>query len=369
MIIQSVEARNISIPLKRPVKNSAFSFSSSQYTLVTVTTDGGLSGWGFAFGMPLAKQMAELLAPLLVGERLDIRRLWQKMFDSRPVRFDRGGIALRALSAIDIALWDIMGKASGLPVHRLLTGGFRDSARVYYSGGHYPAESGTLPAMLDYLEKDVRTAMERGFSAYKMKIGGASREEDFQRVAFCRKLLGDDKELMLDAFCGYRPHEIIPLAQRLARYDIAWLEEPVTLDDTPGCAQVAANVPMPVAIGEAHFTMAQFRDIIDLEAAQILMPDICYVGGFTGFAKLAAVAEYRGLRISPHWCHDISVQAALAYPQADMLEYMDGGSALFLLQKVLQNPVLAENGRVTAPAGAGHGLELDMDAVRRFEDK
>lgn len=367
MIIQSVEAKNISIPLKRPVKNSAFSFSASQYTIVTVTTDTGVQGWGFAFGMPLAKNMVAMLTPLLVGEEINIRRLWKRMFDSRPVRFDRGGIAMRALSAIDIALWDIQGKAANTPIHKLL-GGYRDSARVYYSGGHYPAAGGGLDAMLDYLERDVRTAVERGFGAYKMKIGGAAQAEDIRRVAHCRKLLGDDKELMLDAFCAYRPHEIIPMARRLAQYDIGWLEEPVTLDDTPGCALVAKNVPMPVAIGEAHFTMAQFRDIIDLDAARILMPDICYVGGFTGFADLAAVAEYKGLRVSPHWCHDVSVQVALAYPQVEMLEYMDGGSALFLLQKVLRNPVLAKDGRVTAPEDPGHGLVLDKDAVKRFED-
>lgn len=366
MIIQSVTARNISIPLHRPVKNSAFSFSSSQYTLVSVTTDDGFTGWGFAFGEPLAKQMAERLAPMLIGEALDIRRLWHKMADSRPVRFDRGGIAMRALSAIDIALWDILGKRAGLPIHQIL-GGYRQSAPVYYSGGHYPV-SDRLEDMLDYLEKDIQAAKDRGFSAYKMKIGGTTSENDLKRIAFCREKLGADKKLMLDAFCAYRPHEIIPMAERFAQYDITWLEEPVTLDDTPGCALVAKRVSMPIAIGEAHFTMAQFRDMIDLDAAQVLMPDICYVGGFTGFAQLAAVAGFKGLQLSPHWCHDLSVHLALAYPQVGMLEYMDGESALFLLQKVLINPVLAKDGFVFAPDGPGHGLILDEDAVNRFLD-
>lgn len=367
MVIKSIVARNISIPLKRPITNSAFSFSNCSYTLVNIMTEDGIDGWGFAFGAPQTKAMVEEFARSLIGESVDIKRLWHKLYASRSARFDRGGISMRAISAIDIALWDILGKYAKLPLYRMF-GAYREKVPVYYSGGHYPSSYTKTAEVMEYLEKDIGTCLERGFSAYKMKIGGASCKVDLERIALARSLLGSDRKLMLDAFCAYRPEEIIPMAAKFERYDIAWLEEPVTLDDTPGYALVASKVSMPIAMGEGHYIPAQFRDIIDHDAARILMPDVTYVGGFTGFASIAAVAAYKGLQLSPHWCHDLSVQLALCIPEISILEYMDANSALFLLQKVIVNPVLAKDGFVTAPGGYGHGLILDEDAVSRYLD-
>jgi len=368
MIIKEVVARNISIPLKRPVTNSAMSFSSCEYTLVNITTNDGVEGWSFAFGMPLTKWAVEAFVPLLTGEEIDIKRLWHKMYNSRTSRFDRGGIVMRAISAIDMALWDILGKYAKLPLYKMF-GAFRDKTPVYYSGGHYPSPGATESEALKYIEDDVNRAIGGGFSAYKMKIGGASVKIDLARIALARRLLGTDRQLMLDAFCAYRPEVIIPMAAKFEQYDIHWLEEPVTLDDTLGYAYVSSRVSMPVAMGEAHYTLAQFRDIIDNGAARILMPDIAYVGGFTGILNIAAIAAFRGLQISPHWCHDLSVQLALCVPEINILEYMDANSALFMIQKVIKNPVIAQKGFIMAPEGFGHGLVLDEEAVALYLEK
>ena len=258
-----------------------------------------------------------------------------------------------------------MGKSCGLPLYRLL-GCYREEIPVYYSGGHYPVDSTKTSDMLDYLEQDIGKGLDRGFSSFKIKIGGAAVNQDLERIAFCRKLIGPDRRLMVDAFCAYEADVIIPMAKKFEQYDIGFLEEPVALDDIPGCAYVAANVSMPVALGESHYTMAQFRDIINSKAARILQPDVAYVGGITGFMQYAGIAAYHGLRLAPHWCHDLSVQLALSIPQIRELEYMDQNSALFLIQKVIANPVTAKNGIVRAPEGTGHGLVLDEKAVERY---
>ena len=173
MKIKSVEARNISIPLNRPIHNPAFKFTHCKYTIVTVTTDEGITGWSFSFGMHHTKAVVDELAEILVGEEIDTRRLYEKMERTQAVRWDRGGISMRALSAIDIALWDIVGKSCGLPLYRLL-GCYREEIPVYYSGGHYPVDSTKTSDMLDYLEQDIGKGLDRGFSSFKIKIGGAA---------------------------------------------------------------------------------------------------------------------------------------------------------------------------------------------------
>lgn len=365
MKITQVLADNIRIPLKRPVKNSAFSFDSCEYTVVRIQTDSGIEGWSFVFGMPLTKNMVEMLTPLLIGEEIEIKRLWNKLYGSLKARFDRGGISMRAISAIDIALWDILDKAADMPVYRMLGGADRQ-VQVYYSGGHYPAEFKGADETLNYLEHELTAAKERGFKAFKIKIGGADLDTDLKRVAFARKLIGSESRLMLDAFCGYDAETIIPFAHKLAEYDIFWLEEPVKLDDTSNYAYVASRIPMPVAVGESQYIMAQFKDILFHKAARILMPDVTYVGGYTGFGPIAEAAELYGLRLSPHWCHDLTIQMALAYPQVINMEYMDADSALFRIQKIIKNPIKAECGTVRANGLPGTGLILDEEKFQSY---
>lgn len=365
MIIKSITARNISIPLRRPIHNPAFTFKECKYTLVTVRTECGIEGWSFAFGLHQAKAAVEELAATLVGRRIDTRRLYHMMLNAQVTRWDRGGISMRAVSAIDIALWDIVGKSCGLPIYKML-GQYREKTPVYYSGGHYPTDSDKTADMLAYLEKDLVPTIERGFRSFKIKIGRGRVQQDLERIALCRELIGPDCQLMLDAFCAYDPDTIIPMARKFEKHDITFLEEPVPLDDIPGCAHVAANVSMPVAMGESHYTMAQFRDIINSRAARILQPDVAYVGGITGFIQYAGIAAFHGLKLAPHWCHDLSVQLALSIPEVMGLEYMDEDSALFLIQKVIANPVKAKDGFVEAPEGPGHGLILDEKAVASY---
>lgn len=367
MIIRQIQALNLRIPLSKPVQNPAYIVSESLYTLVSIISDEGIQGWSFVYGVPMVKTFVQDLAPLLIGEEIDIRRLWQKISASRSVRFDRGGIAMRALSAIDIALWDLVGKAASMPIHRLL-GTFRSEVPVYYSGGLYPERYDRKSELFECLRQDLSIGLEKGFRAFKVKMGRETPATDLERIAYCRELIGPDCQLMIDCFCTYDAPTIIRLARQLEQYDIAFLEEPVTLDDIAAYAQVASSISIPVAMGESHYTMMQFRDIIRQKAAAILQNDPAYVGGISAFVQYAGVVAFLGLKLVPHGSHDLNVQLGMALPEIVQMEYMDLQSQSFQIQRILQNPVVAHQGVICAPEGPGHGLILNERAVQKYRE-
>lgn len=365
MIIKDIKARNIRIPLDDPKTFSTKHITYRDYTLVNIITDDGIEGWGFVWGLPVVKPVVEMVKDLLIGEPAYATiRLWNKMFNTLD-RWDRSGIAMRAISVIDHALWDIIGKSVNQPIYRLL-GACREEVPVYYSAGYYPSSCKTNNELLNFMEKEFGGAYERGFRAFKMKIGAASPSFDVERIAVARKTIGPDCHLMLDANCKYDPETIIPMAKKFEQYDIYWLEEPVGVDELPNCAFVASKVSMPVAIGENHFTRWAFREIIEHKAARILQADATVMGGITEYLNLAGVAATYGIKLAPHCFHDINVQVALARPEIIYLEYMDAASDVINVQKIIQNPVEAVNGKVRAPEGPGHGLLLDEKAVMKY---
>jgi D-galactarolactone cycloisomerase len=171
---------------------------------------------------------------------------------------------------------------------------------------------------------------------------------------------------MLDANCRYGPETIIAMAAKFEKYDIAWLEEPVAVDDLPNCAYVASRVSMPVALGENHYTNWEMRNIIDYKAGRILQPDPTVSGGLTQYLKLAGMASTYGIKLAPHCFHDFNVQVALCCPEVLILEYMEADSDVLNTQRILQNPVYAKNGLVYPPEGPGHGLILDEKAMEKY---
>lgn len=365
MKIVSLKARNLRIPLNDPKTFSTKHITYRDYTLVTIATKSGIEGWAFVWGLPVVKNVIEMYQDLVIGELAsDTVRIWNKIF-KQVDRWDRSGIAMRALSVIDMALWDIIGKAANTPIHKLL-GGSRDEIEAYYSGGYYPQSCANKMDLFTYLEKEMGQAKDCGFKSFKMKIGAASPSLDVERIALVRKTLGPDCRLMLDANCGYDPETIIPMAHKFAQYDITWLEEPVAVDDLPNCAYVASRIPMPVALGENHFGRWQFREILEHKAGQIIQADPTVMGGFTEYMNLVGLSATYGFKLAPHCFHDINVQLGLARPEIMILEYMDEASDVINVQKILQNPVPAVNGMVRAPEGAGHGLILDEKAVAKY---
>ena len=365
MIIRDLKVRNIRIPLNDPKTFSTKHITYRDYTIVNIITDDGVEGWSFVWGLPVVKSIIEMVKDLIIGESaISTIRIWDKIFKTLD-RWDRSGIVMRAISAIDIALWDIIGKAANMPIHKLL-GGSRDEVPAYYSGGYYPSSCSTKEELLSYLEEEMGTFYDRGFRSFKMKIGAATPSFDIERIKVARETIGPNCQLMLDANCGYDPETIIPMAAKFEKYDITWLEEPVPVDDLTNCAYVASKISMPIAIGENHFTRWAFREIIDHKAGRIIQADPTVMGGITEYLNLVGVAATYGIKLAPHCFHDVNVQIALARPEIMCVEYMEAESDVINIQKIFENPVLAENGMVKAPEGAGHGLILNERAVEKY---
>jgi L-alanine-DL-glutamate epimerase-like enolase superfamily enzyme len=365
LIIQEIKTRNVRIPLDDPKTFSTKHITYRDYTLVHVMTRSGVEGWSYVWGLPVVKNVIDSYKDLVIGESAhSTAKIWNKVFKQLD-RWDRSGIGMRALSGIDIALWDAIGKAAQTPIYRLM-GAYREEIEAYYSGGYYPASCEDNKALFSYLENELGAAYEKGFRSFKMKIGAASPALDIERICFARKTIGPDCKLMLDANCGYDPETIIPMAKKFEQYDITWLEEPVGVDDLPNCALVAERIATPVALGENHFGRWQFREILDHKAGRIIQADPTVMGGFSEYINLAGLCATYGVKLAPHCFHDVNVQVGLARPEVTILEYMDAAGDVINIQKILQNPVAAVAGMVRAPEGPGHGLILDEKAVARY---
>ena len=366
LTITKVTTENVRIPLKVPKGIATKSYSYRDYTLFEIETAEGISGWSYVWGLPAVKAMADLYKDFILGEdACFISKIWNKLF-SQMDRWDRSGVATRFLSGIDMALWDIVGKAAGMPIYKLF-GPARDDIEVYYSGGYYPAEYKDRSELFTYLEKDIGDAMDRGFKSFKMRIGRSTPSIDVERVAMVRGLIGPDAKLMLDANCGYDPNVIVGIARKLEPYDLTWLEEPVGVDDFAGCQYLAERTSIPIALGENHFGLWQFAEIIEKKCARIIQADPTVMGGFTEYKRLSGLCAANGLSMAPHCFHDISVQMGLAIPEVSIMEYMDLEGDVINIQAIIENPVQAVNGRITAHDSPGHGLILDRKAVERYK--
>lgn len=362
MKITSVESILLSIPLRRPVWISGRAIPGREYTLVRITTDEGVSGIGFVLGGVLVHQaVRDVLAPLVTGEDpFMIEALWQKMFD-KTVLMGRRGAVLRGISIVDIALWDLKGKALGVPLYRLL-GGYRDSVPVYVSTAYY--QENQTP---DDVARQAAEAVERGFRAVKMRVGGAALREDIARVKAARRAIGDEIDLMVDANFGYNEH-LLGIKAGLAFQDegVRWLEEPTQPDNLRGSAAIAEALTMPVATGESESTRWAFLDIIERRAADILQPDVTVVGGVSEWMKVAALASAYRLPLAPHYVWDVHVHLAAATPSVIIQEYFERESDLVNFDDVMRNPLRPENGVLKVPEGPGLGAKLDEEAVQRF---
>src|SRR5262249_42010565 len=209
------------------------------------------------------------------------------------------------ISAVDIALWDLLGKTTGLPLYRLL-GGSRDTVPAYASGGYYRDED-PIQAITAEMERYVGL----GFRDVKMKVGGAALEVDVARVRAARDVIGPLGRLALDANNAYRT---LPEALRAARafqpYDPWWFEEPLSPDNAAGHAELARQIETPVATGEIHQTRWDFRDLIERKSAAILQPDAGVLGGVSEWLKVAHAAATFDLPVAPHWHADLHIHLA-----------------------------------------------------------
>src|SRR5262249_32178624 len=318
----------------------------------------GLGGLGFACalqssGRALLACAEDDLAPLVVGEDpLDHERLASKVY-WRTQTVGRRGLVQQAFSAIDVALWDLKGKAAGLPLYKLL-GGARESAEVYGS------DTAWLGVSAEAGRGASRPYLHQGMKGSKVK-GGSNPAEDYDKLSRLREALGDDVWIAVDANERYDYTTALTMG-RFYEEEIGagWFEEPITCEDVLGHARLASKLEIPIAAGEMLFGLDEFERYVEKGALAVVQPDLTRLGGLAGWLEVAALAARRHLPVSPHLLPEIGVRLGGGLPVVTSVEYMPWLYPLFA------NPPALVNGRLVPPAGPGLGLEVNADAATRF---
>jgi D-galactarolactone cycloisomerase len=374
--------RNVVVCPLRHALQKPFCFSQKWVThrtalLVKIETDEGITGWGEAFchdAWPaLATLIERVYKPHLVGaDPLAREVIWSKLYNwTRD--YGQKGLTTIALSAIDIALWDILGRATRLPVSALLGGNFRDRVPAYATGMYPSQEALDNPALI---AEEAATYITQGFQAVKVKVGfGVSR--DIECVRRVREAIGEKPGLMVDANHAYDVADAIALGRAIEPYRISWFEEPVVPEDIEGYRAVRQALSIPIAGGEAEFTRYGFRNLIAQGAVDILQPDICSMGGLSEAVKVAALASAWHVRYMPHvWGTGIAIAASLHFmaampdqppslhPRLPMLELDRTENPL--RDQLLAAPLEIADGWASVPTSPGLGVEPDARMLAKF---
>jgi L-alanine-DL-glutamate epimerase-like enolase superfamily enzyme len=368
------------IPVERAHVSDFGRNDSFNTCLIEIDTDEGLTGIGEAkvgvgnlgnYAGVVALVHAEL-GPVLVGrDPRDITAIWELCYNGTRAHYGaregrlfptvgRRGITVAAISGIDIALWDIAGRALGVPVWRLLGGKYREKVPAYASGGWAPV-GGIGTQLAQYVA--------RGHRAVKLRVGlqDKSVDDSAARVREVRETLGPEIGVMVDAHGTWSVRDALRFARKVEAYDLAWFEEPVSADNLAGLADVRRATDIPIATGENEQTRFGFRDLIAAGAVDILQPDIAIAGGLTECLRIAALAAAHELTVAPHlWGSAILFAAGLhlcvATPCATVVEFTRGENPL--LHELVEEAFDLTDGYVTAPETPGLGLTLRRDFVR-----
>ncbi|MFH1484986.1 MAG: mandelate racemase/muconate lactonizing enzyme family protein, partial [Chloroflexota bacterium] len=283
------------------------------------------------------------------------KSIWQSMVKDT-YWFGPAGIITFAISAIDIALWDLLGKITGKPLYVLL-GGSRDRVPCYYTGFRRSTPVGELG-------EEALTMVRQGFTAFKVKLGGEDTlEKEIERVKAVREAIGDGYKVMVDPNQAWTADQTIMIGDSLEKYDIYWLEDPIPYEDMEGRVRVASCLDIPIASGEDIYTRSQFRELAENKAADIFNVDLQRVGGVTGWLDVTSFLEGRALPFAGHWFSEIQCHLFAASQKGLTLEYMPWHFGLYK-----QTPKI-ENGLIELPKGPGLGWEIDEEALRRYEAK
>ncbi len=355
MTIAAMHTTLLRVPWsKEPPDNGIMPPSARELLLLEIETKGGLVGLGYLQPLSggletLDTCLREMIAPKVIGrDATEIEGIWKTLWQST-YWLGRGGIATWCLSAVDIALWDIVGKRAGLPLHRLW-GNCRDKVEAYGSGVWRGLDHDRMLARAKHYTN-------QGLKAIKMQAGHIRPwRADVANVKAMREFVGDDVEIMVDVNMGWSADTAIQAGRHFDDYDIYWLEEPVVCEDFEGYQRIAAHLKTRVVGGESHFTRYDLRPFFKEPSSPILQPDP-QRGGLTELRRIAAVADTYGIKIAPHLFHELTVHLLASIPNASYLEYMDWNDDLFVDARL---PV---DGFVTPPEEPGHGVRFRPELV------
>ena len=353
LVIEDVRTRAVDAPLARPITTAVGSIPSAPLVLIDVVTVQGVVGRSYIFGYsPLTlRPLVELisnLADMLRGKSVSpVQRM--REFDSAFRLLGRQGLLGMAISGLDMAFWDALGRAQNLPVARLL-GGEEMPIPAYDSYGIIEPEREAA---------QLENSLEQGFKAIKIKIGSADLRQDLETVAAVRKIIGSDTRLMVDYNQSLTVPEAVRRINCLAEYDLLWVEEPVPAEDLAGHAEIRKSTSVAVQTGENWWFPEDAARARSAQACDFAMLDLMKLGGVTGWLRAAGQAEGASLPVSSHTFVEASAHVLAVTPTAHWLENLDIASA------ILDDPMTIKNGRMSA-RGPGLGLDWNEAAVARY---
>lgn len=362
VMIKDMESRHYVLPLNYAMTDATHGLHTCfEVVLVILETECGLKGCGYTYtigrgGAAIQSLIQRELKPLLLNADANrIDWIWERMW-WRLHYVGRGGLAAFAMSAVDIALWDLKGHQEDKPLWQLL-GGHCGRACAYAGGID-------LQLSTEELIEQTRRNIEKGFRAIKMKVGREALSEDLKRVQALREYIGPDMPLMVDANMRWTVETAIRAARKLQEYDVYWLEEPTIPDDYQGMARIAQEGGLPIASGENLHTIYEFRHIIETGKIAFPEPDVSNIGGITNWMRVAKLAYAHNLPVTSHGVHELHLHLLAAIPNASFLEVHGFG-----LERFMKNPPKLEDGIMAAPNAPGHGVQFDWDRLQDYEIK
>jgi L-alanine-DL-glutamate epimerase-like enolase superfamily enzyme len=357
--LTEIEAGFYRIPLPQVLTDSTHGLMRAfELNTVRLCDADGTEGTGYTFtagrnGCAVDAILRREIPDLFLSEEADhIERLWNKGWWAMHYG-GRGGPTVLAISAFDIALWDLKAKRAALPLWNLL-GGF-DPQVPCYAGGI------DLMLSADELLEQTECNLAKGFRAIKMKVGRNKLEEDVTKVKAMREFLGDGIPLMVDANMQWSVDQAVRAARAFQPYDLTWIEEPTIPDDPSGHARVIREGGVPVAAGENLRSLWEFKQYMDCGGVTYPEPDVTNCGGITPFMKIAHLAEAFNLPVTTHGAHDVTVHLLAACSNRSFLEAHGFG-----LERYIAEPLRVENGFATAPNRLGHGIEFDWQSLEKI---
>ena len=374
--IKKVTCHVVAAPVERPFTSSrGWLYKTRGSCIVEIETTDGIVGWGECYGpSAVAKAYIETqFAPRIIGrDAFDVEVIWEDLYN-RIKDYGGRGMATSALSGIDIALWDIIGKSCGKPIHKLIGGAYRTEVTAYATGLYFI----DMDRLIEEAVEEAEEFVGNGFVAIKMKIGLGSPKLDIERVAAVRKAIGDDVRLMVDANHCFTVPQAIRIGRELEKLNVEWFEEPISPEDVDGYVEVTRSLDMAVAGGENEFTRWGFRDLVVRKAMDIIQPDVCAAGGISECRKIATLASAHGVECIPHaWGSAIGLAATLHFlaalpdqppsfrPMPPLLELEQCENPFRDLLSVV--PIVQQGGKVQIPTGAGLGIEIDRSVLDRY---
>jgi mandelate racemase len=357
LTLESVKVRAVSVPLRRPIVAKVGQFTHWPFILIDVRTREGVVGRSYLEpyvqkSVAAISSVIESIAESFKGKPLAPLDVYGDAMKTLHLN-GRAGITLIALSGMDMAIWDALARAAGLPLASLL-GGSPGPIRAYNTNGLWLSP-------LKSLGKEAKSLVaEGGFKALKMRLGRPKLQEDIDAIRTIRDAVGDDVLLMTDFNQGMTFGEALQRMHALDELGLYWFEEPIVYDNIDGYAQIAREIKTPIQIGENIYGPREFYKAVKAGAADLYMPDLMRIGGVTGWMRSAAIAGAAGLPLSSHLYAAVSAQLLRVSESADWLEWSDWA------QPILAEPFLVRDGYAHVPNAPGSGLAWDEAAVKKF---